>query len=323
MVPKKRLLSIINPISGTHSKIKVPDRIGAVIDKSLYDIEIVFTEYAGHATLLAQKAADDKIDCVLSVGGDGTCNEVAKGLIHSDTVLGIVPMGSGNGLARHLDIPIEIDGALKVINEGRIELLDYCKANDKLFFCTCGVGFDAWISQKFAEDKRRGGITYLKNVVTEYLKYKTETYLIESESGSIQEKAFLIACGNASQYGNNAYIAPHASMQDGKIDVTIIRPFTPFDIGPLAVQLFTKVLDRNINIRTFATASLSITREHPGIMHLDGEPVEMGKRIDISCVHDGLKAIIPKRGSGRKSPIEPLHSALWEIIDTIKSELNI
>ena len=107
MVPKKRLLSIINPISGTHSKIKVPDRIGAVIDESLYDIEIVFTEYAGHATLLAQKAADDKIDCVLSVGGDGTCNEVAKGLIHSDTVLGIVPMGSGNGLARHLDIPIE------------------------------------------------------------------------------------------------------------------------------------------------------------------------------------------------------------------------
>ena len=138
----------------------------------------------------------------------------------------------------------------------------------------------------------------------------------------IKEKAFLIACANASQYGNNAYIAPHANMQDGKIDVTIILPFTPFDIAPMAVQLFTKVIDKNPNIRTFETPYLKIIRENPGIMHIDGEPVEMDKEIEIKCVHNGLKAIVPRENS-KKLFIEPIHTAFWEVIDTIKTELDI
>ena len=251
MGTRKRLLTIINPISGTHSKVNIPETIKATLDDSIFDIQIKFTEYAGHATILTKEAVAEKTDYVLSVGGDGTCNEIAKALIHSDTALGIIPIGSGNGLARHLGIPIDVVRALKIVNENRTVALDYCKANDKVFFCTCGVGFDAWVSMKFAEDKHRGGLTYLRKAVTEYMKYKTETYRLESKDGSVKEKAFLIACGNASQYGNNAYIAPRANMQDGKLDVTIIRPFTPFDIGPLAVQLFTKLIDRNSNIKTF------------------------------------------------------------------------
>ena len=165
-------------------------------------------------------------------------------------------------------------------------------------------------------------MTYVKKVVTEYLKYKTETYLIVSENGKIKEKAFLIACANASQYGNNAYIAPHANMQDGKIDVTIILPFTPFDIAPMAVQLFTKVIDKNPNIRTFETPYLKIIREKPGIMHIDGEPVEMDKEIEIKCIRNGLKVVIPQENS-KKLFIEPIHTAFWEVIDTIKTELDI
>ena len=322
MTSKKKLLAIINPISGTHQKSDIPKAVKEVLDSSLYDIDICFTEYAGHATLLAKEAVSSNLDCVLSIGGDGTCNEIAKALVHSNTALGIIPMGSGNGLARHLDIPMDVMGALKIINERNIVSLDYCKANEKLFFCTCGVGFDALVSRRFAEDKHRGGMTYVKKVVTEYLKYKTETYLIVSENGKKKEKAFLIACANASQYGNNAYIAPHANMQDGKIDVTIILPFTPFDIAPMAVQLFTKVIDKNPNIRTFETPYLKIIREKPGIMHIDGEPVEMDKEIEIKCIRNGLKVVIPQENS-KKLFIEPIHTAFWEVIDTIKTELDI
>lgn len=155
------------------------------------------------------------------------------------------------------------------------------------------MGFDALISLKFAEGKRRGGSTYVVKALTEYLKYRPETYCIETPDGIIKEKAFLIACGNASQYGNNAYIAPHASMQDGKIDVTIIRPFTPFDTALLGLQLFTKQIDHNTNIRSFTTDYLSIVREKPGVMHIDGEPIEMAERVDIHCIHAGLRAIAP------------------------------
>ena len=225
-------------------------------------------------------------------------------------------------MARHLGIPIDVVRALKIVNENRTVALDYCKANDKVFFCTCGVGFDAWVSMKFAEDKHRGGLTYLRKAVTEYMKYKTETYRLESKDGSVKEKAFLIACGNASQYGNNAYIAPRANMQDGKLDVTIIRPFTPFDIGPLAVQLFTKLIDRNSNIKTFETESISIIREKPGIMHIDGEPIMMDARIDVSCIPGGLKALVPEENN-KKSLIEPIQSVFWDVVDTIKTELNI
>lgn len=114
---------------------------------------------------MAKEAVSSDVDCVLSIGGDGTCNEIAKALVHSNTALGIIPMGSGNGLARHLDIPMDVMGALKIVNERNIVSLDYCKANEKLFFCTCGVGFDALVSHRFAEGKHRGGMTYVKKLL--------------------------------------------------------------------------------------------------------------------------------------------------------------
>ena len=200
--------------------------------------------------------------------------------------------------------------------------LDYCTANDRPFFCTCGVGFDALVSLKFAQGKRRGKLSYVAKALTEYLKYKSETYQIEMPDGTVTEKAFLIACGNASQYGNNAYIAPHASMQDGKIDVTVLMPFTPFDTAALALLLFTKHIDQDSNIKSFTTESLTIKREKPGAIHLDGEPIEMGTRIDVRCFKGGLHALIPS-GEPKRSIIEPFASVFWEFIETVRQELNI
>ena len=222
----KSVTFIVNPLSGTHKKGEIPDIISQALDKTKFDYKVLFTEYAGHAAELTRNAVKGYTDIVVAVGGDGTVNEVARSLVHTSTALGIIPCGSGNGLARHLCIPMDIRKAIAIINQCKIDLLDYGVINDLPFFCTCGMGFDAFISLKFAGAGKRGPITYVENVLKEGLKYQPETYIVQDETGTKQYKAFLIACANASQYGNNAFIAPQASMTDGLMDVIIMEPFT-------------------------------------------------------------------------------------------------
>ncbi len=268
--------------------------IERICEKDGYPLEIYFTEYAGHASELTRKAIDNGADCIIAVGGDGTVNEVARAMVHSDVVLGIIPKGSGNGLAHELHIPMDVKRALELIVKGHVSTIDCCEANGRVFFCTCGVGFDAAVSQKFAGEKRRGSLTYVKSTVAEYLSYKPEVYELLVDDQTIKEKAFLVACANASQYGNNAFIAPHANIQDGQMDLTILSPFTPLDIAPLAIQLFTKQIDRNSKIKTMKARKAVIIRQHPGVMHLDGEPVEADSRIEISVIPQSLHVITPE-----------------------------
>ena len=196
----------MNPISGTSSKKNIPGLIESTLNKDLFDYEILLTERAGHASELATNAKDASIDVVVAIGGDGTVNEVARSLVHSQTALGIIPCGSGNGLARHLMLPMNAKKCIEIINRCEIHDLDYGIINEHPFFCTCGMGFDAFVSMKFAEAGKRGPITYVENVLREGLKYEPETYEIEDENGIAKYKAFLISCANASQYGNNAYM---------------------------------------------------------------------------------------------------------------------
>ncbi len=249
------------------------------------------TEYAGHAAKIARQRAADKTDIVVAVGGDGTVNEVARSLVHTETALGIIPCGSGNGLARHLCLPIDTRKDLQLINECHIEAFDYGVINGLPFFCTCGMGFDAFISLKFAEAGKRGPITYIENVLKEGLKYKPEQYEIIDENGSARYKAFLIACANASQYGNNAYIAPGATMKDGLMDVIIMEPFDALEAPQIAADLFMKTLGNNSKIKTFRTKSIHIKRQQPGAIHYDGDPIMTGMDIDVSIEHLGIRII--------------------------------
>lgn len=290
----KKLLAIINPISGTYNKKGIPEKIMRFLASDELSVDIVYTEYAGHASLLAKKAVNDNYDIVLAVGGDGTCNEIAKSLINSKTALAIVPVGSGNGLARHLGIPMGVSAALKALKNYNIVNADYCTANDIPFFVTCGLGFDAQISETFAKSKKRGGITYVLKSIQEYFGYMNEEYIIESSTFNSKERAFIIACGNAAQYGNNAFIAPHASLQDGLIDVTIINHINFFEVLPTAVQLFTKTLQFNPSVKTYSTSEISITRANVGIMHIDGEAVNMPEKIVIKCHKGGLNIVVPE-----------------------------
>ncbi len=228
---------------------------------------------------------------VVAVGGDGTVNEVARSLVHTNTALGIIPCGSGNGLARHLCIPIDVRGSLQLINNCAIESFDYGVINGQPFFCTCGMGFDAFISLKFAEAGKRGPITYIENVLKEGLKYRPETYEIVDDSGTTRYRAFLIACANASQYGNNAYIAPGATMRDGMMDVIIMEPFDVLDAPQIAADLFMKTLGNNSKIKTFRSKSIHIHRTEPGAIHFDGDPLMTGKDIDVNIEPMGIRII--------------------------------
>lgn len=218
---KKKIVFIMNPISGTASKASIPNLIDSILDKDRFEYEIRTTERAGHASEIAFEAKEAHVDIVVAVGGDGTVNEVARAIVHSDTALGILPCGSGNGLARHLMLPMNLKKSIEIINQCEIHDLDYGVINGYPFFCTCGMGFDAFVSMKFAESGKRGPISYAENILREGLKYQPETYTLEDETETKQYKAFLISCANASQYGNNAYIAPQASMSDGLMDVVI------------------------------------------------------------------------------------------------------
>ena len=292
MERKKSILFIVNPISGTVNKDLIIKNIEDLIDKEKYDYRIALTAYGGHGAVLATMAAENGCDVVVAIGGDGTVNEIARSLVNTETALGIIPCGSGNGLARHLQIPLEYPKAIRLINQGNIRALDYGIIDKHPFFCTCGMGFDATISMKFAASIRRGLLTYMENGLKEITRYKPETYTIEDDSEEFTHKAFLITCANASQYGNNAYIAPEASMQDGLMDITVIEPFTALEAPQLAYQLFNGTLTNKGCIKMFRSKKLTIIREHEGVIHCDGDPFLAGKKISIEIFPHKLHTII-------------------------------
>lgn len=314
---KKKAVFVINLISGTSDKATIPGLIDMYLDKEKFEYEIAITQYAGHASEIAAKAKDDGVDVVVAVGGDGTVNEVARAIVHSDTALGIIPCGSGNGLARHLLLPLNVRKAIDVINRCEVRQLDYGIINDYPFFCTCGMGFDAFVSMKFAEAGKRGPITYVENVLREGLKYKPETYTIEDESGTLQYKAFLISCANASQYGNNAYIAPQASMSDGLMDVIIMEPFDVFEAPQISIEMFSKTLDKNSKIKTFRTRHLHIHRDKPGVIHYDGDPVMTGADIDVELKPKGINIIVNTMADRSERQPNALQNAAAELFNEI------
>lgn len=292
MTEKKRLLFIVNPISGTQNKRNLTDLIAERTDREKFDFELKTTAYAGHASELARSHRELDYDAIIAVGGDGTINEVARELVHSNVAFGVVPCGSGNGLARHLHIPMDVFGAIDVINRFEVKTLDYGVINGHPFFCTCGVGFDAFVSAKFAGAEKRGMLTYLENTLREGVRYIPDTYDIQIEGETMRYKAFLIACANASQYGNNVYIAPHASMSDGLMDVTIMEPFSMIEAPQIALQLFNRTLNNNSRIKTFRCKQLRIERSVPGVIHYDGDPTDSGNVIDVRLIAGGFKMIV-------------------------------
>ena len=293
MTKRRHILAIINPVSGTGSKDKIPRLIDTMVDQEKNDVSIVMSEYAGHAHEIATQAVNDGIDIVIAIGGDGTVNEVGSALCGTDTALAIVPSGSGNGLARHLRISMNASRALQVLNNGVVGQFDYCRINDKPFFCTCGMGFDAAVSYKFSNEGTRGFITYIKTALSEYIKYQPQDYVINIDGTELKEKAFVIACCNAAQYGNNAYIAPRATMQDGLIDVTVMHPFNMIESPLIGARLFLRQLNHDNHVSIYRGKHVIIERNQDDIVHIDGDPLVMPARVEIENVSRGIHILVP------------------------------
>lgn len=314
----KRLLLIINPISGTGNKQGLADLVSKRMSELGYQTHVKYTTGQGDATAFARQAIDDNFDAVLAAGGDGTINETATALCNSKVALGIIPAGSGNGLARHLNIPIDTLLSLEVIAENNIVSCDYCSVNDRPFFCTFGIGFDANVSQRFAHQSRRGKLMYVKSAFEEYIKYNPQVYTISANGKILTEKAFIIACCNASQYGNNAYIAPKADITDGLMDITIVHSGTPLDTAMMGVDLFTGYLDRNTLIHTFRTPSAVIYRSQQGPAHIDGEPITMPDIMSVKCHHKALRIFVPQKDAPFRPIITPANSFWNELKISIR-----
>lgn len=292
----KRALAIINPISGTGSKRSVPELLGRSYQDSPFELFFAYTRAAGHAEELARRAAAEGYDHVIAVGGDGTVNEVARGLLHSDTALGIVPKGSGNGLARALGIPMNTEQAIAALTTAEYAHIDACRAGEYPFFCTCGMGFDAAVSHRFAEAGSRGPITYLQTMVAEYRSFSPDSYRVQlDEARSLETEAFVLVVANASQYGNNAYIAPRADLSDGMLDLAIIRPFPVLEAALVLSDLMLGRLEENKHYSTERTRHVLIQRSAPGPVHLDGEPYDLGTDIEVSLLPLALKVLLPKQ----------------------------
>ena len=319
-VEKKSILFLVNPKSGVSRKRRVPQMVGQYIDHNRYDSRVCYTQHARHAYELAKEAAANGVDVVVAVGGDGTVNEVARALVHTGTALGVIPCGSGNGFARHLGIPIGIKKSIEFINAAEPMNIDYGKINGQSFFCSCGIGFDALVSNDFAKGNGRGVFNYIRQSLVDWVKYNPETYIVETESMKEKFEAFVIACGNASQYGNNAYIAPFASMCDGLITASILSPFNAFEVPLMATHLFTHTFDECSHVTTVAAPWMRIVREKPGPVHYDGEPCLMGEELFVEMVPAGLKVLAAPGWDGTCAPV-PLYRQLYELFASSLPEL--
>lgn len=304
------LMLIINPISGTGSKKGVAEMVEQRFASLGIGVDVRLTGGRGDATQLAREAVDKGYSGVLACGGDGTVNETATALCGSQTALGILPAGSGNGLARHLGIPVDVELALDIVIRNNVVRCDYGTVNDRPFFCTFGMGFDAAVSHRFARQSRRGLLSYVRSAVSEYLQFRPQTYTISANGKILTEKAFLVAVCNASQWGNNAYIAPQASITDGLLDLIIVHSGSPIDAAVMGMDIFTGFINKNTMVHCFRAPAAVIYRSAPGEAHIDGEPMMLENILDIKCRHGQLPVFAPETDDKFTPIVTPMRGML-------------
>ena len=292
---KKKILFIVNPISGMHRRVKLAEAIKKHINTKKFISEVVETAYAGHAIELSREAVEKHVDVVVAVGGDGTINEVASQIIHSSTVLGIIPQGSGNGLARHLGIPRTIPGAMRLINRQNVTEIDTASINGIPFVSIAGVGFDALIAKLFAKGERRGFFSYAHLISTNFLYYKPKKCKIIFENDvTLKTRALFISFANSNQFGYNTAIAPNALLRDGKLDVIVVQKPGIFDLPVIANLMLLRAIDKSRYVKSFRSGHFWIHRKNNRVVNIDGEARKIDKKLEIKVHPLSLKVIIPK-----------------------------
>jgi YegS/Rv2252/BmrU family lipid kinase len=289
---KTKILFIINPISGGKAKLYFPELAKQNLDRGKFEAEFMYSEFIGHANQIAAQALNDNIDIIAAVGGDGTINEIASALESTNKIMGIIPFGSGNGLARALRIPINTKAAIKKLNELQIQYIDCGVFNERKFFNMAGLGFDAHISSLFSKKIQRGFGGYVKTTLSEIATYRSEYYKIEIDGKQLEREAFMISIANSSQFGNNAHVSPTASVIDGLLDLCIIKPFPLYHFPVMGYHMFSKTADKSKYVEILKGKKIRIFRKKSGAVHVDGEPMEMGTELNIEVKPSSLALLI-------------------------------
>lgn len=289
---KKKILFIINPVAGIRRKDKIPRYINKYLNHSLFSYEVIYTEARGHATEIAQQAVKENIDVVCVAGGDGSVNEVATGLIGSKTALAIIPSGSGNGLARHLGYSINIKSTLSVINDFHVKKIDVCKVNEHFFFSLIGVGFDAYAAKVFSREETRGFLTYAWASLKSINSFQPFEYTMLINKEILEGHAFMINICNSNQYGYNVKIAPHAHLQDGMMDVVIVKKMPKIKLPLLVMQLFMRSHIFSMDVKYLKTDKLSLSSPAYSYLQIDGETVHKAKDFEISIQKEVLPVLV-------------------------------
>ena len=288
----KRITFIVNPVSGGKDKKSVLAAIDRYLDRSECTYKVLTTGKPGDATAWARET---RADIVVAVGGDGTVSEVALGLLGTDKTLGVIPCGSGDGLALHLGISRNPEKAVRVLNEACITRIDAALLDGRPFFCTAGVGLDADVAFEFARSSKRGLGTYISTAWNLWMHGDREKrYVVETDSETWSGPAVIITVGNANQWGNEARIVPKASIRDGLLDVTVVEPFVTWEIPALAARLMTGKADTSRHVRSFRGTHIHIRRDQAGPAHCDGDPFEAGIELDLEILPGALNVVVPQ-----------------------------
>jgi diacylglycerol kinase (ATP) len=291
---KKNILFIINPISGVRRGNHLSESIEKYIDSEKFNYELKYTQHQGHAITLSKEGVEKNKDIIVAVGGDGTINEVASQMLNSKVVLGIVPLGSGNGLARHLGIPRTLTSALKLINEFQVTDIDTASINGKPFVSIAGVGFDAKVARLFAKVKRRGFFSYANLITNNYIRYKPKKYKIEFDDGKIiNTEALFISFANSNQFGYNTAIAPNAQLRDGLLDICIVQKPNIFRLPIIANLMLLRAIDKSQYVETIRASHFRVRQTRNRVVNIDGEAFKISKKLEIKVNPLSLQVIIP------------------------------
>jgi len=294
-MPLKKIAFIINPISGKGKQKNIPQLIDQYLDRKKFDYQIFNSNYAGHISALTKEIIAKGFEIIVVIGGDGSINEVFTHLIHTNIIFGIIPRGSGNGLARFLKIPMNPTKAIKLINQMPVQEIDTAEINGHPFISIAGVGFDAHVANMFSGNGKRGFWSYLKITFSTYFSYEEKTYTVslnDEEEKKIQ--AMMICFANSNQFGNNAIISPKAKMNDGRIDVCVVNKL-PFWNFPYSIFLvFSGLVEKSNYYKRYEVKKLRIKSNDKLVVNIDGEPIQMDAEIELNVIPLSIKIIAAK-----------------------------
>jgi len=290
----KDILFIVNPRAGVDRVKAIEEALQKHLDHQQYTYRIEETRYPKHGTEIARAAAASGVDVVVAVGGDGSLNDIIQGIRDTATVLGVIPMGSGNGMARSAGIPLKLEAAIKVLNKNNVHAIDTGLVDNKrLFISNAGVGFDAVVTREFSQSKKRGFWSYVGIINKKIWSYKPKEWTIELDGKIIREKAFMITVANATQLGYNFQIAPVALMNDGFFDVVIIKKHPKLLSGIIGLQAFTDTLLNNRYVNHYKAKTVKISNAGNHVMQMDGEAIDCKPTIHIEIQEKSIKLLCP------------------------------